>query len=28
MSENGFEFAQKFTDDKVANNLMNVYTSI
>ena len=28
MSENGFEFAQKFTDDKIANNLMEVYRNL
>ena len=28
MSENGFEFAQKFTDDKIADNLMEVYRNL
>jgi hypothetical protein len=28
MSENGFKFAQKFTDDKIANNLMKVYRNL
>ena len=28
MSENGFEFSQKFTDDKIANNLMEVYRNL
>lgn len=28
MQEEGIKYAQKFKDDKVANNLMNVYTSI
>ena len=27
MTEKGFEYAQKFTDDKIAKNLMDVYTN-
>jgi glycosyltransferase involved in cell wall biosynthesis len=28
MKEKGFEYAQKFTDDKIAKNLMKVYTNL
>ena len=28
MQEKGFEYAQKFTDDKISKNLMKVYTSL
>ena len=28
MSRKGFEFAKKFTDEKIANNLMKVYTNL
>ena len=28
MIEKGFEYAQRFTDDKLANNLMKVYTNL
>ncbi|MEE2700472.1 MAG: glycosyltransferase family 1 protein [Bacteroidota bacterium] len=28
MTEKGFEYAQKFTDDKIAKNLMEVYTNL
>jgi len=28
MTENGFEYAQNFTDNKIANSLMNVYTDL
>ena len=28
MTEKGFEYAQKFTDDKIAKNLMEVYTDL
>jgi len=28
MKEKGFEYAQKFTDDKIAKHLMKVYTNL
>ena len=28
MTEKGFEYAQRFTDDKIAKNLMNIYKSV
>ena len=28
MQTKGFEYAQNFTDDKIANNLMRIYTSL
>ena len=28
MTEKGYEYAQKFTDDKVAKNLINIYKNL